>query len=163
MPDLLRSALCASCVLLALVAATPAGAAKARNEDALTATLAGEFALQAGRLDEAARWYLDAARATPGDAGLAERATRIALLTSDSRRVGAALALWRQRAPDAPAMHAAEVMLALRQDDARAARRGLQVLFARKAGGADAGWRYALAALGSGGKDPKLAARLLGE
>lgn len=164
MPDLLRSALCASCaVLLAFAAAAPAQAAKARGEDALTATLAGEFALQAGRLDEAARWYLDAARATPGDAGLAERATRIALLATDRKRAAAALALWRQRAPDALAMRAAEVTLALREDDARTARRGLQALLARKGSGADAGWRYALAALGSGGKDPKLAARLLGE
>lgn len=164
MPDLLRSALCAACgVLLALAAAAPAGAAKARAENALTATLAGEFALQAGRLDEAARWYLDAARATPGDAGLAERATRIALLANDNKRAAAALALWRQRAPGALAMQAAEITLALREDDARTARRGLQALLARGGSGAEAGWRYALAALGSGGKDPRLAARLLGE
>ena len=164
MPDRLRSVLYAFSVagLLAGAQAPAANPPAPPPRDTLAASLAGEFALQAGKLDEAARWYLEAARATPGDAGLAERATRIALLAGDTRRAGEALALWRQRAPDAPAVRGAEVTLALREGDARAARRGLQALLARDGGSAD-GWRYALAALGSGGKDPKLAARLLGE
>ena len=72
MPDPLRSALWATCLSLLLLVDAPARAARPGNGDqTLTATLAGEFALQAGRLDEAARWYLDAARAADGDAGLA--------------------------------------------------------------------------------------------
>ena len=123
---------------------------------ALEGTLAGEFALQAGQLGEATRWYLQAAQATD-DAGLAERATRIALLANDDARAAQALALWRQRAPDSLAMRAAQATLSLRRGDARAARRELQGLLA----GGDEGWRHALVVLGSGGKDPKLAARLL--
>uniref|UniRef100_A0A836ZQV6 Uncharacterized protein n=1 Tax=Xanthomonas vasicola pv. vasculorum NCPPB 890 TaxID=1184265 RepID=A0A836ZQV6_XANVA len=49
----------------------PAGSAGASS---LEPVLAGEFALQAGQLDDAARAYLDAAKAEAGDAGLAERA-----------------------------------------------------------------------------------------
>jgi len=164
MPDPLRSALWAACLSLVLAGA-PADAVKGppRGEDTLTATLAGEFALQSGRLDEAARWYLDAARGAQGDAGLAERATRIALLADDQKLATAALALWRQRAPDALPMRTAEVTLALRDNDARTARRGLEALLAHQGTGDQAGWRYALVALGSGGKDPKLAAQLLSE
>ncbi|MEO6264946.1 MAG: tetratricopeptide repeat protein [Luteimonas sp.] len=142
-------------------AAEPVSAATADvHDDTLAATFAGEFALQAGRLDEAARWYLDSARATDGDAGLAERATRIALLAGDDVRAGDALDLWRERAPRSLAMRAAEATLSLRRHDERAARRELEGLLRGKDGG---GWRYALAALSGGAKDPKLAARLLGE
>src|SRR5690349_8853234 len=63
------------------------------TQAALEATLAGEFALQAGKLEEAAKAYLEAARAA-GDATLAERATRIALLAKDNRRAEQSLALW---------------------------------------------------------------------
>ena len=166
MPGSLRSALCAACLSLMALVAPPADAARkpsVQPEDTLAATLAGEFALQGGRLDEAARWYLEAARGAKGDAGLAERATRIALLADDQPRATEALALWRDRAPDALPMRAAEVTLALRRDDARTARRGLEALLARQGTGDQAGWRYALVALGSGGKDPRLPAQLLGE
>ena len=148
-----------ACLLLAIAA--PAGAARRAQAGApaLEGTLAGEFALQAGQLEEASKWYLDAARATD-DAGLAERATRIALLANDDKRAEAALALWRERAPDSLAMHAAQATLALRRNDASQARRELGVLLADKG---DIGWRHALLALSSGGKDPKLAGRLLGE
>ncbi|HJW45236.1 MAG TPA: hypothetical protein VJ484_01980, partial [Lysobacter sp.] len=66
---------------------------------ALEPTLAGEFALQAGKLDEAATAYLEAARAG-NDAVLAERATRIALLANDNKRAAEALALWRKLGGD---------------------------------------------------------------
>ena len=122
-------------------------------------TMAGEFALQAGQLDEAARWYLDAARATD-DAGLAERATRIALLANNDKQAAEGLALWKQRAPGSLAAHAAEATLALRRNDARLAKQELRVLLTDKG---DIGWRHALAALGSGGRDPKLAGKLLAE
>lgn len=139
----------------------------AMRGDAVAATMAGEFALQAGKLDQAAQWYLAAARASQGDAGLAERATRIALLSDDDTAARAAVALWKQRAPDSLPLHAAEVTLALRDGNAGVARKGLAALL-RQGGGrqdksANAGWRYALVALGSGGEDPMLNARLLGE
>jgi len=126
----------------------------------MTATIAGEFALQAGKLDEAARWYLDAARTSNGDAGLAERATRIALLADDNARATQALSLWRQRAPGSLPMRAAEATLSLRRNDAAAARRQLEALLRDRDRN---GWRYALAALGGGAKDPRIGARLLGQ
>lgn len=139
------------------------------RDDAVAATMAGEFALQAGKLDQAAQWYLAAARASQGDAGLAERATRIALLSSDDAAACAAIALWKQRDPGSLPLGAAEVTLALRHGNARAARKGLAALLRHGGGKPDsgkpdnAGWRYALAALGSGGEDPKLNAKLLAE
>lgn len=147
-------------IVLSCLLAMPAWAAKpVRDTDPLTPVMAGEFALQAGQLEEATRWYLQAARGTD-DAGLAERATRIALLAKVDTSAAEALKLWKQRAPLSLAMRAAEATLALRRNDARAARRELEALL--RADGDD-GWRHALIALGSGGKDPKLAARLLEE
>src|SRR5688500_1810549 len=67
-------------------AATKDGARNAADSGLLTATIAGEYALQAGRLDEASDWYLKAAHASEDDAGLAERATRIALLANQDAR-----------------------------------------------------------------------------
>jgi tetratricopeptide (TPR) repeat protein len=140
-------------------AATKPGKAPETPEAvALRATMAGEFALQGGQLQEAARWYLAAARAVD-DAGLAERATRIALLANDDKGALAGLKLWRRRAPESLSLRAAEATVALRRDDARGARRELDALL--RAPGDD-GWKHALLALGSG-KDPQLAARLLGE
>lgn len=140
----------------------PDAAAKppARPPDTLTATLAGEFALQAGKLDEAADWYLQAARGAEGDAGLAERATRIALLANDNARSAQALALWRTRAPRSLAMRAAEATLSMRNRDTRGARRELEALLRDRD---PDGWRYAFATLGSGSKDPDMTATLLGQ
>jgi Flp pilus assembly protein TadD len=125
----------------------------------LEPAIAGEFALQAGRLDEAARWYVEAAAAAKGDAGLAERAARIALLAGDDARTAQALALWRASAPESAALRAAGLALSLRRGDATAARAGLAALLAAPGG---KGWHEALAALGSG-KNPKLAATLVAE
>lgn len=127
--------------------------------DLLTPVMAGEFALQAGQLGEASRWYLQAAR-NEDDAGLAERATRIALLANDDARAAEALALWRQRAPQSLAMRSADAALALRKGDARTARAQLGALM-RDAD--TAGWRHALTVLGRGGREPELSAQLLGE
>ncbi|TZF83356.1 hypothetical protein FW784_13105, partial [Lysobacter lacus] len=75
MPHVLRSikrlgfVIAVSTALPALAAGAPAPGALP-----LQPLLAGEFALQAGRLDEAAAGYLQAARATR-DVALAERAT----------------------------------------------------------------------------------------
>lgn len=151
----------ATVLLLAL--ATPALAARkasaAPAEEPLGAVMAGEFALQAGQLTEASRWYLEAARQSD-DAGLAERATRIALLSNEDASAAEALKLWRQRAPKSLAMRGAEATLAIRRHDTRLARRELRQLIADPD---EMGWRHALTALSSGGRDPALSAKLLGE
>lgn len=136
----------------------PAAGADTLQGDVLGATLAGEFAVQAGRLGEAADWYLAAARQSDGDAGLAERATRIALLAGDDQRAAQALALWRRNAPGSLPMLAAEATLSLRNGRDRAARRQLEVLLRS---GDPAGWRHAFTVLSGGGRDPEQAARLL--
>lgn len=158
MPALIRITAAALLVLLlpAVAVATPA------NEPppgVLTPVMAGEFALQAGQLEEAARWYLQAARAED-DPGLAERATRIALLANDDTRAAEALSLWRQRAPQSLAMRSADAALALRKGDGAAARTQLDALMRDDK---PAGWRHALTVLGRGGRDPELSAKLLGE
>lgn len=152
-----------ACLILALAVsalAAPAWAAsraKAGGGDSLEAVMAGEFALQAGKLPEAVRWYLQAARAERDDAGLAERAARIALLANDKDAAAQALKLWRQRAPRSLAMRTAEATLALRTGKASAARRELTALLRDPDG---QGWRHALVALGDG-RDDELSARLL--
>ena len=152
---------------LVLALALLAGAAqaappppKAPAPDPLTPAMAAEYALQAGKLDEAARWYLEAAKAADGDAVLAERATRIALLAKQDANAAEALDLWRARAKRSPSMRNADATLALRRKDERTARRELQALM--RSGEKD-GWRYALVALDAGSGDPKLTGRLLGQ
>ena len=147
------------CLLLALPLAPASAVDAPLREDVLGATMAGEFALQAGRLDEAAAWYLDAARAAgEGEAGLAERATRIALLGKDDRLGARALALWSERAPGSLAMHAAEATLALRQGRERAALRKLRALIADPD---PAGWRHALSVIATGPRDPEVSGRIM--
>src|SRR4249919_3832746 len=154
--SLKRAAVCLASV--ALLASAASGAASRTPDGTLASTIAGEFALQAGKLDDAARWYLEAARASQGDAGMAERAARIALLADDRERAAQALALWRQRAPGSAVLGAAEATLSLRRGDVVAARGQLEALLRN---GSDDGWRYALAALGGGSKDPAVTADLL--
>ena len=125
----------------------------------LAPLMAGEYAYQAGQLAEAARWYLEAAEALDGDAALAERATRIAMLANDDAAAQRALRLWRRRAPESAAMRAADAALALREGRLRHARRELQALLRSPD---PRGWRYALSGLG-GGRDPARVARVLGE
>ncbi|MDW7599877.1 hypothetical protein R1V99_04815, partial [Stenotrophomonas maltophilia] len=100
MPALIRipSVLLLSLACAQALAAVPARApvrAAATEELALEPVMAGEFALQAGKLAEAARWYLQAAQQTDGDAGLAERATRISMLANDDASAAKGLALWQ--------------------------------------------------------------------
>ncbi|HET8819500.1 MAG TPA: tetratricopeptide repeat protein [Xanthomonadaceae bacterium] len=123
----------------------------------LEATLAGEYALQGGQLQESATWYLRAARAAPGDAALAERAARIALLAGDDATATAALALWQAREPRTLPMRAIEASLAMRRGDEP---RAVELLVALAA--LPDGWKHALNAIGSGGKDLALAGRVLG-
>ncbi len=145
-----------SCVAPALVAADGEQAALPVSDTGLEAALSGEFALQAGRLDEAARHYLDAARAS-GDVGLAERATRIALLARQNELSGEALRLWQQLGKASASMHAAEAALALRLGERRQLYRQLDALLG---GSLPNGWRYALLALMADGDSP-LAAEAL--
>lgn len=151
-------------VWLALMLAACAAQASAANppkspSGALEPVMAGEFALQSGQLNEAARWYLEAARAS-GDVGLAERAARIALLANDDVRAAEALKLWRKQAPNSLAIRTAEATLSLRRGDAKAARQQLEGLLRDPDKTA---WAHAFVALSSGAKDPKMAARLLGQ
>jgi Flp pilus assembly protein TadD len=156
----LSTSLLALALSLPVCGVASAQARKAGADGTLASTIAGEYALQAGRLDEASDWYLKAARAAGDDPGLAERATRIALLANQDDKAAQALALWRKAAPASLAMRGADATLALRRNDARAARRHLQSLMQEDN---PLGWRHALNALANGGKDPKLSARLLGE
>lgn len=158
MPDVLRPSLHALALALALAAA-PVRAAQ--DAPPLQPLLAAEFALQAGRLDEAAKGYVDAALATR-DPALAERATRIALVARDDARARRALAVWRKVAPDDAAtrlsLGVAEATLALRAGNDRAAVRELSALLAAPG---DDGWRQALGALAGGARTPKQAAGVL--
>src|SRR5690606_13074254 len=112
----------------------------------------------AGRLDEAVDWYLQAARNAPGDAALAARATRYALMGRDDAALKEALALWSARAPESIGMKGARATLALRTGKLRAARRELESLL-RDHG--PRGWLTAFSVLGTGSRDPALSARVL--
>ena len=144
---------------LAAAPAAPAGKAGTAEPASLTPVMAGEFALQAGKLPEAARWYLEAAEAGRDDAGLAERATRIAMLADDDKRAARALALWEKRAPRSLAMRSAAAALDLRKGDVKGARTELATLLRDPD---PRGWKFALAALVGGGRDPAAAADVLG-
>ncbi|WP_448142062.1 tetratricopeptide repeat protein [Stenotrophomonas bentonitica] len=144
---------------LAAAPAAPAGKAGTAEPASLTPVMAGEFALQAGKLPEAARWYLEAAEAGRDDAGLAERATRIAMLADDDKRATRALALWEKRAPRSLAMRSAAAALDLRKGDVKGARTELATLLRDPD---PRGWKFALAALVGGGRDPAAAADVLG-
>ncbi|WP_430539591.1 tetratricopeptide repeat protein [Lysobacter niastensis] len=147
--------------LLGAVSSVPAAerAAAPKQADPTTASieplLAGEFALQSGRLDEAAHWYLQAAKAS-GDVALAERATRIALLAKNDKLAGEALALWRKQGGDSASLQAAEATVALRRGSDRQARKHLVALMQRSG---DEGWRQAFGVLLTG--DPQQSAKLL--
>jgi len=144
---------------LAAAPAAPAGKAGTAEPASLTPVMAGEFALQAGKLPEAARWYLEAAEAGRDDAGLAERATRIAMLADDDKRATRALALWEKRAPRSLSMRSAAAALDLRKGDVKGARTELASLLRDPD---PRGWKFALAALVGGGRDPAAAADVLG-
>ncbi|MCW0451415.1 tetratricopeptide repeat protein [Xanthomonas sacchari] len=158
MPALIRIRTILLLSAIAAVAAPAAAKAPSPAQDVMTPVLAGEFALQAGQLADASRWYLQAANDSPGDAGLAERATRIAMLANDSAAAAQALALWRQRAPESLAMRSAEASLALRNGNLRQARSLLVALLRDKD---PRGWRFALIAMVSGNRDPEVAAKAL--
>ncbi len=151
-------------VLLVLAIASPARSAQlspAPVADPVVETLeplmAAEFALQAGRLDEASRWYLQAAQAAD-DVALTERATRIALLARDDESAGRLLSLWRSQGGQGVNFLGAEASLALRRGDERKAQRHLGQLLAMPG---DEGWRQVLGVMIAGARDAEQSARVL--
>lgn len=123
---------------------------------ALAPVMAGEFAIQAGRLEEAARHYWQAARDS-GDGALAERATRIALLAGDKQVAASALALWQRQGAPSPDLTTATALLALQQGRRGKALAALEKLLASN----PATWRNVLMVLSSVGADNPDAAWLL--
>ncbi len=144
--------------LAARPATVPPGRDRAAEPASLTPVLAGEFALQAGKLEDAARWYLDAAEAGRDDAGLAERATRIAMLANDDVRAARALKLWEARAPRSLAMRSSAAALAMRQNQVKTAQAELVAILRDPD---PQGWKFAIAALVGGGRDPAVPAQVL--
>ena len=159
MPSLKRTV--ARLVLPALLAVAPVAPAATPPApvDPLEASLAAEFALQAGQLPEAARSYLAAARAA-SDPVLAERATRIALLADDDALARDAYAAWTRLAPDGGTdQRMVAASLALRDGNKRLARRELRALLAQPDG-----WTRAIAALmGAVGSQQKLVVAMVEE
>jgi len=129
-------------------------------QDPLAATLAAEYALQAGELDEAVNWYLSAARAAPESAELAERAAWIAFLGPDDGKAAEALSLWQARVPRSQALRTAEVELAIRNGKTRKARAELIALLGDTE---PPGWPYAMTALSRSGRNPARLAKLIGQ
>lgn len=143
--------------LAATRATIQAQAAKDPTGASLESLLAGEFALQSGKLNDAASAYLKAARAA-GDVVLAERATSIALVAKQDTTAAEALGLWRKLGGKGHSLAAAEATLSLRRGDDRAALRQLNDLMTAEP---DTGWRQVLGVLTAGAKDQKQAGRVL--
>lgn len=122
----MKSRHCPLVTLLLLALCGPAGAAVAPP---MADVMAGEFAIQKGELPTAARYYLLAALQSD-DPGLAERATRIALVAEQDALAARALARWRALAPGSLAMQAATTSLALRQGEHETAMESARVLLA---------------------------------
>lgn len=141
-------------------AAAPAVLPRGESPARLEAALAGEFSLQAGLLDEAAGYYLQAAQASGRDTALSERATRLALLANELELAAQGLSLWQAQSPHSLGARAAAAVLALRRDDAQAAQPLLAALMTDpdpEAGKAAAG------ALLSAGGHPQTVSQVLGQ
>jgi len=158
--NILRIALltCSLLPLQALSEAIPETIEPTPALSALEPALAGEFALQAGKLNEAAYWYLQAAQHNPNDLALAERATRLAMMNGDEQRTAQALELWAKLAPDAPVVRSIRAWLALRQGNAALAQTQLLAIL-RANNGED--WPHVLAALTTTGRDEQATADVL--
>jgi len=154
-----RLGLCVCLLAMSLVCPAMAQTGQPARTDPIEASLVGEFALQSGQLTDAARSYLDAARAAE-DPVLAERATRIALLAEQDALAEQGLALWRTLQPvPSQAQRALAASLALRAGKTSAARRELRILLAQPQG-----WQAALFALTSAaGRQPERVATLTDE
>lgn len=142
------------CLLLVLLLAL-AGPADAAVAPPIADVMAGEFALQQGDLKTAARYYLLAAQVSP-DAGVAERATRLAVLADEPALAGRALERWRTLAPESLPMRAASVSLALRLGEHESAMEEVRSLLG-DAG--DEGFQILLAVLSQARGDEAVIAR----
>ncbi|QOY63148.1 tetratricopeptide repeat protein [Lysobacter sp. H21R4] len=142
---------------LVIAAPAPKGPVADAATDTLEPLMAAEFALQAGRLEEASRWYLQAALAADDEA-LTERATRIALLARDDESAARLLDLWRRQGGQSVNFLGAEASLALRRGDERKAQRYLIQLLGMPG---DEGWRQVLGVMIAGARDPSQAAGVL--
>ena len=127
--------------------------------DAVGATMAAEFSLRAGKLNEAVRWYLQASDEVGGDAALVERAVQVALVDTDDALLGQALEQWRGLAAPTLAMRSAQATWLLRTGRERRARRELEQLLRDPDQRA---WGYAIGALHGGTRDQEASARILG-
>lgn len=146
---------------LALMPVAPAQATTptpAAIDGMLESALAGEFALQAGLLDQAASHYLRAATLAGQDTVLAERATRLALLADDRPLAGQATALWQALSPHALGARAAQAMLALRNGNPAQA---LPVLAGLLADPDPAGAATAVVTLAQSGAPPQAVVAVL--
>jgi tetratricopeptide (TPR) repeat protein len=133
-------------LLLACSGAAAAKAPESRPSDAgmapaLEHLLAGEFALQSGQFEQAAAHYEQASLAT-ADAGIAERATRIALMANDLVQAERALARWQRLAPASRDPVGVALQLQLQRREVEPA----QATARRLLGFAD-GWRLLLSLL----------------
>lgn len=153
------SNLIARCTAVFLLSAAFVGAPAAfaanpppKSADPLESSLIGEFALQSGKLKEAAKQYLEAAEAAQ-DPVLAERSARIALLADADDLAWRAWRVWTRLAPQPTRdSRMIEASLELRAGQKRAAKRTLRALLAE-----EGGWRQALTALvGAVGKQQTL-------
>ncbi|MEZ5544965.1 MAG: tetratricopeptide repeat protein [Lysobacteraceae bacterium] len=147
-------------VYLLLLLTTPFAAQAEQPEptkdDLLPALLEGEFALQGGDHAAAATAYVQAA-AISTDPKIAERAVQAALLANEPTLARQALVRWQTLQPDNSGIGAAQLRLALRDDDKPAARAALERLFTQ-----EDGWRQAAGALAAQ-QDKAIVAELLDE
>lgn len=93
--------------------------------------LAGEIAGQRGDLQDAARYYLEAASSTK-DPRVAERAARIALFARDKERAMSATRLWVKLAPDSAEAKQVLVLLLFNEGKYDAALEHLEKIAAAK-------------------------------
>lgn len=126
------------------------------QEDPLVEAMAGEFAVQTGDFQAAARHYLNAARASD-DPALAERAAQAAMLAGDPALARQAVARWTELDPDSRGLLATRAIQAMRADDTEGAVDALASLLALPEEG---GSRVVLQVL-SGTQDEALAGRVL--
>ena len=145
--------------LLVPAAALAEEPAPAQVGEAIGATMAAEFALRAGKLNEAVRWFLQASEAAGGDAGLVERAVQVALVDNDDALLGEALQQWLGLEPPSLAMRSAQANWLLRTGRDRRARRELDALLRDPDPRA---WGYAIGAMHGGTRDLEASAKILG-
>jgi tetratricopeptide (TPR) repeat protein len=115
----------------------------ATNQDALTLTLAGEFALANADLNAATDSYVKAAQASD-DPAIAAQATRIAIAAKRWDEANATFKRWQSEQPDDPGVLQAHAMIALHEGSIPSAYDDLAKLAQQPDGN---GWRLIAQAL----------------